>query len=164
MRKVTAFATVLALVALHVIACGEDEPIDVTGRYSVDYESDFASDSMDFTDYLVCPGTITIVEQTGGDFSGAFTAIGLVCESVTGSTFTGTVESNGDITSPDLFEEFFDLESQNCVLSDGTTELQGRLSGVWLTLQTTVEFLCEDASGFHDAWFDFQVSGIRDEP
>jgi hypothetical protein len=161
MRGVKTFAAVSTLAALLVMACGEDEPVDVTGPYWVDYNWDVASDTFDVADNRHCPGSMTIFEQAGEDLSGHFSAVSSSCEIISSGPFTATLDSDGAITSPDLFVEFFSIDGEACVVTDGVTEMRGQLSGDELTLRTAAEFLCDDAAGVYDIWFDLRVVGTH---
>jgi hypothetical protein len=160
MRRFASFAAALTLGSVLVMACSEDDPVDITGTYTVDFEWDFVSDSLNQTGNIACFGTITVFEQAGGDFDGNFSTSDPDCDFVSGGTFSGTVGSDGTVTTSDLYEEFFALEQEVCVLTGGTTEMRGQLSGDDLTLRAVGEWLCNDF-GVYDITVDFQVSGTR---
>ncbi len=121
---------VAAVLALAAVSCGDDGPAtppDMTGAYSATFTYVMTGD-IEALDS--CDGSMIIDQQTGGSFSGSFSIQAPGCEAgEAAGTLSGVVDSEGNLSVDDLFEDFFDTAGKACTVTGGTSTLTGsRLS------------------------------------
>jgi hypothetical protein len=118
---------VAVVLALAAVSCGDEGPAtppDMTGAYSATFTYVMTGD-IEALDS--CDGSIVIDQQTGGSFSGSFSIQAPGCDTreATG-TLSGVIDTDGNISVGDLFEEFFDPAGMACTVTGGSTTLTGQ--------------------------------------
>jgi len=146
-------------------ACGDDDPTglgfpNVIGTYTGNWTTTVEGAGLD-TRTEVCPGTVTVTEQSGGGFEGTFTQ-SEIGECSAGDGFvTGSVTGDGTVTvllgasggGGPAFEE-----STGCTIQSA----EGSYRGAWvdgeLAFDTSLTARCPE-SGDTDVIWTFAFAG-----
>lgn len=164
MPRTTTMATLL-LAAAFAIACGDDDPVVVTGNYSADFAWEIVETSSGDTLDGDCVSLLLINDQTGSNFTGSFdvpddeTNPGLDCPMAPASgLLAGTVNSSGVLSISGVFAPFFGLDDEpDCTITPRDPPLDGSASGG--TLRGTAEgFVQCDFGGALPETFDVTLS------
>lgn len=115
---------VLALAAVSCDDDGPDTPPDMTGSYSASFTYVMTGD-IEALDS--CDGSLVVDQQTGGSFAGSFSIPSPGCDAgEAAGTLSGVVDTDGNLSVDNLFEDFFDTAGKACTVTGGTSTLTGR--------------------------------------
>lgn len=151
---------------LTLAACGDDDPTglgipNVIGTYAGTWTTTVEGEGLDTT-MEVCPGSVTVTEQSGGAFEGTFTQ-SEIGECSAGDGFvTGTVTTDGSVTvllgasggGGPAFEE-----STGCTIQSADGSYRGTWVDGELTFDTSLTARCPETGDTDVIWtFDFAGS------
>ena len=153
------------LVILLLAACGDDDPTglgfpNVVGTYDGNWTTTVEGEGLDTT-AEICPGTVTVTEQSGSAFEGTFSQ-SEIGECSAGDGFvTGTITADGSVTvllgasggGGPAFEE-----STGCTIQSAEGSYRGTWADGELTFDTSLTARCPE-SGDTDVIWTFAFAG-----
>ena len=153
------------LVIFLLAACGDDDPTglgfpNIVGTYDGNWTTMVEGEGLDTTTEI-CPGTVTVTEQSGGAFEGTFSQSEIEECSAGAGFVTGTVTTDGSVTvllgasggGGPAFEE-----STGCTIQSAAGSYRGTWTDGALTFDTSLTARCPE-SGDTDVIWTFAFEG-----